>query len=1214
MGQPEDPVESILFGNDNESTLVKSEASSAQFALNDAQSCELSVAASQNTSESSNSFLRHSRTVGAMTIASFRNSAQRPRRSSLRTSADSSSVMSDLNRLKFDWLGLYGREDELKALHHAYARLGTNAADATYTNDKNIPTGTKEEQANIKESQQYMNLFLLGGLSGTGKSAIIKEYSKESCEKDRHTIFISGKFDQYLATPYAPFRSAFTQLCSKLQTHELFGDQLKLDILQVFGGDHRQAYHPLLDLIPNIGELVYEAAAERSSKQGAIPDGRTDIPPSRHLVGFNEQQYESEVFDIVKSEKKFKFLLQRFLATVCKPQHKVVLILDDVQWISGDAASLNLLEMLLTDPVLHNTLLVVCSYRDNEMDDEHPFSQRLKSIERKRNQQADKLTVGNLSLPSVHAFITDLFNTEPAETEELAKIAHKKVQGNVFFLIQFITALRDAGFVKFHVGKMKWTWDETAIRKSTVVADNVLAILMLKMDKLPRRLKRMLQIAACLGASFDEVVITIIARKLKNSNLLLDIGCQDGEVDVEFSTADILQDIVNEGLLECIPHRSGSRSYCFAHDQIELAANALLDEDQLPELKLKIGRILYENRASFDYQSLMFHVVDMWNDGAELVSEAEQVQILIRLNHQAGKKAMESSAFEASTVYLRKAISLIPKEKRWEEHYPLSLELYNCLIKAEYSNGSWGKLRQNIDEVLAQKGRPVWDKQVAYFTMITILVVRDHNHQAAINYAVDVLAQYGAPFHPQLGLLAVIGALIKTQKLVKKIPLDSLLEKEYMVDPTKYVAIDVFSAVNSSLYAANPALLLCIVLKALRWSLKYGLSKETPKSIGFYALLQMAMGNPKLALSSAKLALSLAEKQNLINTEFSPISSVYGFVFPWTAPLHVCRNNLLSGYNSGLQNGDLHHAFINVTLYCFFCFTEGKPLVDVEANMREFGRQMKECNQSLQLQFLSLTWQTTLNLMGRCDDPVVLSGEVMSQEEMLKAADDDMNPPLRAQVHCHRLQLAVYYRDFELAGKLLGPVSVIGAVNPGNPIVWRTALFEGVAAFELTRRKQKKWKSTALRALAKVTKWVDEGNVNCVHILLLLQAEKAAMDKKYDDARTLFNKAIATAARHGYRNDRALASERCADMHVHIGDADWASDYSQKAYKAYEEMEAFGKLDHMTKDHATLGLALDLGEVWTQVRQEVSSLNATDAATHQTPFTESTLTLQIYNK
>lgn len=1134
--------------------------------------------------------MRNSRTAEAPTIASSstRGSAQKPRRSSVRSNAASSSVLSDLNRLKFDWLGLYGREDELEALRQAYFRLGN------------------EKQDTINDSQLFMNLFLLGGPSGTGKSAIIKEFSKELGKKEKHTIFVSGKFDQYLSTPYAPFRSALTQLCEKLQTHELFDEKLKDEIVQVFrGGGHQQSYKLLLDLIPNIGELVDQAAGEGSFKDGAVPDGNTEIPPSQNGMGYNLQYGHEEAYDIVKSEKKFKFLLQRFLTTVCKSQHKVVLILDDVQWIEGDAASLNLLETMLTDPALHNSLFVVCSYRNNEVNAEHAFFHRLKVIETKRNQKAETIYVGNLSLPSVHAFITDLFNMEPEKTEELAKVAFKKVQGNVFFLIQFITALRDGGFLQFHLGKMKWTWDEETIRKSTVVADNVLAILMAKMNKLPPRLKRMLQIAACLGASFDEIVIIIVADKLKDSHLLMGSTLQVDMVEEEVSAIDNLQELVSEGLLDCISHRSGNCSYCFAHDQIELAANGLFDDDELPEVKLKIGRILYENRSSFDYQSLLFHIVDMWNEGTELVTEPEQVQLLIRLNHSAGKKAMECSAFEASIVYLQKALGMIPKENRWDEHYSLSLELYNCLIKAEYSSGSWGQLRHNIDELLAQKGKPVLDKQVAYATMITILVVRDHDHKAAIDYAVNVLAELGTHFHPKLGLLAVVGALIKTKNLVKKIPLETLLEKRYMDDPVKHVAIEILSAVNSSLYAASPELLLCSVLKALRWSLKYGLSKETPKSLGFYSLLEMAMGNPDAALTTAKLALTLAEKQNLMNTEFSPISSVYGFVLPWTTPLHVCRNALLTGYERGMQNGDLQYAFMNITLYCFFCFSEGKPLVDVEANMRDYGRQMKDYNQSLQLQFLCLTWQTALNLMGRCDDPLVLSGEAMLQEEMLKAADEDKIPPLRCQVHCHRLQLAVYYRDFELAGKLISSTSSIASVNPANPIIWRTALFEGVAAFELVRRKRKKWKSTGMKSISKVQKWVKGGNVNCVHILYFLLAEQAAMESKFGDAQHLFNKAIVTAARNGYRNDRALACERCADMYEHNGDVDWARDYRHRAHQAYEEMEAFGKLDHMVKEYPMLGPTLDLGAVKENDDKGVDTLTARDAATLATPSTVS---------
>ena len=189
----------------------------------------------------------------------------------------------------------------------------------------------------------------------------------------------------------------------------------------------------------------------------------------------------------------------------------------------------------------------------------------------------------------------------------------------------------------------------------------------------------------------------------------------------------------------------------------------------------------------------------------------------------------------------------------------------------------------------------------------------------------------------------------------------------------------------------------------------------------------------------------------------------------------------------------------------------------------------------------------------------------MKYQEVLRAADADKNPPLRAQVQCYRLELAVYFQDFNLAAKLIGPASAISLVNPGNPIIWRNALFEGVAAFELYRRGKKRWKSIALKALSKTQKWVDGGNVNCVHILYLLQAEKAAMEKSTDAARQLFDKAIVTAARNGFRNDRALATERCAAMYESENDETWFGDYFAKATNAYHEIGAFGKVDHMKR-------------------------------------------------
>jgi hypothetical protein len=66
----------------------------------------------------------------------------------------------------------------------------------------------------------------------------------------------------------------------------------------------------------------------------------------------------------------------------------------------------------------------------------------------------------------------------------------------------------------------------------------------------------------------------------------------------------------------------------------------------------------------------------------------------------------------------------------------------------------------------------------------------------------------------------------------------------------------------------------------------------------------------------------------------------------------------------------------------------------------------------------------------------------------------------------------------------------------------------------------------------------------------------------------VFDKAIVTAARNGFRLDRAFASERASMMYAELGDELWCNDYFRKAKDAYEELEAFGKVDEMGDDPA----------------------------------------------
>ena len=72
---------------------------------------------------------------------------------------------------------------------------------------------------------------------------------------------------------------------------------------------------------------------------------------------------------------------RRFIGVFARPEHPLVLFLDDLQWL--DSATLDVLEDLLLQPDLKH-LLLIGAYRDNEVDHHHPLTRKLDAIRRTR--------------------------------------------------------------------------------------------------------------------------------------------------------------------------------------------------------------------------------------------------------------------------------------------------------------------------------------------------------------------------------------------------------------------------------------------------------------------------------------------------------------------------------------------------------------------------------------------------------------------------------------------------------------------------------------------------------------------------------------------------------------------------------------------------------------------------------------------------------------
>eukprot|EP00957_Ditylum_brightwellii_P046373 3519936-Ditylum_brightwellii.AAC.1 len=114
--------------------------------------------------------------------------------------------------------------------------------------------------------------------------------------------------------------------------------------------------------------------------------------------------------------------------------------------------------------------------------------------------------------------------------------------------------------------------------------------------------------------------------------------------------------------------------------------------------------------------------------------------------------------------------------------------------------------------------------------------------------------------------------------------------------------------------------------------------------------------------------------------------------------------------------------------------------------------------------------------MGYSNDPTVLSGSAMQQEDLLKLCDDNGNRSLRNSITLYRLWAAFYFEEFDLAATLVKNIQNISQTNRATNIIWRYALLEGLTAFTLSQRnKSRKWKAHATKITLKVQEWVKKG-------------------------------------------------------------------------------------------------------------------------------------------
>ncbi len=1027
---------------------------------------------------------------------------------------------------------LYGRDEAIATLLQAFERVA---------NPQNSPDS----------EEGRCEMMLVAGYSGVGKSALVREVHRPMTA--RHGYFAFGKFDQYQQNiPYSALSQAFNEFCHYLLSENR--DQLaqwQEHILTAVGNNGQV----LIDIIPALALVI-------GAQQAVPPVGPTE------------------------AQNRFMLVFQNFVKAISQKEHPLVMFIDDWQW--ADSASLNVLKMLLTDPDLHYFLLIG-AYRDNEVDASHPFAMTLEALQ-KQQAVINTLKLDNLSYQEVNALIVDALHGDSASVASLTTLVYDKTLGNAFFTTEFLKALYEEELLDFDFDSQAWYWDLDQIRLKGM-SNNVVELMVDKIQKFPLETQTVLTLAACVGSQFDLQILSLIHKHSAKSTLeALWQGVVEGL---------ILPLDEHYKLVEAETNSLAKQSHFkFQHDRIQQAAYALIPEEDRAELHLEIGRLLLNNTQAEDLAERIFDIVNQLNGGLTLITDETEKVRLADLNLQAGKKAKAGTAYQTAINYFALGLPLLG-EFAWEEHYAIAFELHQEQGECAFLSGNFERSEQLLALAL-EKAQSKFDQAEIYVIKIAQLAGQGKYYDAVatmikalnmLGLRVPTLEQTEAQQQATTAEMALYQENMTDRQIT------DLWHLPVMQDEAMKVCSQIIAMALDSLIIGFPNLLAFYTAKMVNMSIQYGLSAFIPVGYAIFAIIRGGFKDYTNAYQFAALALQLNQEKLPNYTARPTIYNAYSFFNMLRENINVSAEYFRETYRLALESGDFAYAGYAMieTPRCIL------PL-NIEGGLKATQDAIAYCQKANNMPMLLVAQMYEAfikNLQGATLSQSTFNDSGFTEEAFINAFEKTA-PVLFALYKRYKLQSLTLFNCYEQALPLLHERATWIAAFGGVDLSLRSDyfLYAGVtiAALYPTAAEADKPSYMAIldECIAENQLLFEQSPINFEHAYLILQAEKARIEDRPMSAMHYYDQAIASAREQGYCCNEALANELAAKFWLAQPKEDFARFYLKRAHYAYGLWGATAKVKDLEENYPKLLTTLSQ---MTQLPNETSAVMTSQFST-----------------
>ncbi|MBI2306159.1 MAG: diguanylate cyclase [Rhodocyclales bacterium] len=970
-------------------------------------------------------------------------------------------------------------------------------------------------------------LLLVKGSPGVGKSALVHEVHKPLTE--RRGNFVSGKFDQYQRdVPFYAWTLAFQDLCHLLlQEDEDALAQWRARILADVGNLGRV----LTDVVPSI-ELII----------GAQPE----VPPLAGEQALNRLNY----------------VFGNFIKAISTPEHPLVIFIDDWQW--ADSGSLSLLRFVLGSSRSDN-LLVICSYRDNEVDCAHPLHAALADIGRS-GTEIGTIHLQNLGSDDVRQLIGDALGDAPG-LQDLARLLYEKTQGNAFFLVQLLNDLHERAAISFDRAKRCWTWQQALI-EAAGIADNVVELMAERIRSLPAATERALINAACIGDRFQ---LAMLARMLDRPAHLV---------------ADDLDLALQEGII--IPLGSGYRfarqkgntaaaHYQFVHDRVRQAAYGLAGSEASERMHYDIARMWLDGASPDEQDRNIFDIANQYNAGRRLIDGPRQRNELLDINLRAGKRARLAADHASALNYFQTALEL-RSERCWRDQPKQTAELFLLAADAAFLCKDYAAMEAWLDDHLTHVESLL--ERVAALKIRLQAYVAQNRLAEAVDVGLHALQLLGTWLPKSPGKLRVAARLIETRLAIKRKSFTDLYVLPEMTDPYRLETMELLGLLLPPAYWTSQGLLALVVFQMVRETLTHGYSPNAGYGLSWWGITESAMlGNIDAGAVFGEFAVELARKHQLKLQQ--PLFFAGWIIHKYKHPLRESLPLLEQAYAVSLEKGDFEYASYARNNQMQLLFHSGTCLGDLLPEMARAHRDLLRYQVGSSLYWHDIWWQAAQNFVSGPTPVDVLAGpaydETVSLPQHLKVNDHST----LFLLHCAKLMLAVFFNDVGQALTHAGSArrSLTGGTGMHAETLFH--FYESLALLADAEGKRYQYHLRFLQRIAdnqkKLARWAEHAPTNHRHHWCLVEAERLRVIGNTEGATSHYEMAIDLAREGGFLHEEALACELAARFQRRQRRERLAAYYLRQALHLYERWGASGKVDQLRAQFPMLLLTVSQG-------------------------------------